>query len=193
MRIGVVGDTHNQMTNVDTIVELFRAARIERLIHTGDITQPSVLERFARLDVPLVGVFGNNDDSERERLAREAARLGMDLADPPRTIEWAGRRILVVHDPEASHHAHPDGGSAGSAAALDVRANGADRLAGHPAPIDRDPSHDLVLHGHTHRHRLERRGGTLIFNPGECAGFLAGGNAVGLVDLVSLEAELLRF
>lgn len=189
MRIGVVGDTHNQMTNVETIVELFRSARIERLIHTGDITQPGVLERFARLDVPLLGVFGNNDQADRERLAAEATRLGMDLGDPPRTIEWAGRRILVVHDPEESHHAHPNGASGDTSDGSGISAGWRDQ----PPRIDRDPSHDLVLHGHTHRHRLERRGGTLIFNPGECAGFMSGRNAVGLVDLVSLEAELLRF
>jgi putative phosphoesterase len=162
MRIGVVGDTHNQMTNVDRIVELFSEARIERIVHTGDITQPTVLERFARLDVPLHGVFGNNDQPERERLAIHATRFGMDLMDPPRTIEWAGRRILVLHDPEAT-----------------------------PLPMGGDL--DLVLHGHTHRHRLERQGSTMIFNPGECAGFMSGRNAVGVVDLAKLDAELLQF
>jgi hypothetical protein len=33
----------------------------------------------------------------------------------------------------------------------------------------------------------------LIFNPGECAGFLKGHNAVGLVDLARLRAEVLLF
>lgn len=162
MRIGVVGDTHNQLGNVNRIVELFRAASVERVIHTGDITQPKVLECFAGLDIPLVGVFGNNDLPERARLSEEAARLGMDLLDPPRSVEWAGRRILVVHDPD------------------DFR------------PADHE-NLDLVLHGHTHRHRHERAGETLIFNPGECAGFLAGRNSVGVVDLLDLKAEVLKF
>jgi predicted phosphodiesterase len=54
-------------------------------------------------------------------------------------------------------------------------------------------AHDLVLHGHTHRLALSRRGGSLLFNPGECAGMLDGHNAVGVVDLAKLEVELLRF
>jgi uncharacterized protein len=54
-------------------------------------------------------------------------------------------------------------------------------------------AHDLVLHGHNHRLVLERRGRTLLFNPGECAGMLDGHNAVGIVDLAKLEVELLRF
>ncbi len=162
MRIGVVGDTHDRMPNVERIVALFREARIDRIVHTGDITQPQVLSRFASLQVPFLGVFGNNDRAERQSLELEALRLGLDLSPPPRSFDWAGRRILVVHDPSEA-----------------------------PDPLPPDLS--LLLHGHTHRHRLERQGETLIFNPGECAGLREGGNAVGLVDLISLEANLLRF
>jgi len=162
MRIGVVGDTHNRMPNVERIVELFRAENVERIIHTGDITQPKVLEHFATLEIPFLGVYGNNDHGERRQLEDEAERYGMDLADPPRVINWAGRRIMVVHDPEE-------------------------------APENLSPDLDLILHGHTHRHRHERRGRTLIFNPGECAGLREGANAVGLIDLISLETRLIKF
>ena len=162
MRIGVVGDTHDRTDNVERIVALFHEAQVERVVHTGDITRPETLERFARLDVPLLGVFGNNDQAERIRLEEEAGRFGMDFAPPPRTFRWAGRRILVVHDPEE-------------------------------APAALPTEIDLLLHGHTHRHRHEVSGDTLIFNPGECAGFLTGHNAIGVVDLVSLEARRLRF
>ena len=44
-----------------------------------------------------------------------------------------------------------------------------------------------------HRLTLETRAGVLVFNPGECAGQLGGHNAVGVLDLVSLESELLEF
>ena len=52
---------------------------------------------------------------------------------------------------------------------------------------------DRVLHGHTHRYRLERSATQRIFNPGECAGHVAGYNAVGIVDLATRETEPLRF
>jgi len=51
----------------------------------------------------------------------------------------------------------------------------------------------LALHGHDHRRRIERRGETLIVNPGECAGLLAGHNAVAVVGLAELDVEILRF
>ena len=86
MRIGVVSDTHNHLRNVRRIVELFNAARVDRVVHTGDITQAKTLEVLAGLEAPLVGVFGNND-LERDAL-EAAARAGSasGSAEPPLSI-----------------------------------------------------------------------------------------------------------
>ncbi|MEE4384541.1 MAG: YfcE family phosphodiesterase [Pseudomonadales bacterium] len=162
MRIGIVSDTHNHLANVARIVELFNEAGVERVIHTGDITQAKTLEVFARLEMPLHGVFGNNDAGEREALEAAIDRLGFRFADPPLELAWHGRRLMVVHDP--------------------LEFEGA--LA---------PHHDVALHGHTHRLRIEREGARLTFNPGECAGHMQGLNAVGVLDLATLEPELLKF
>ena len=99
MRIGVVSDTHNHLSNTARIVELFNAARVDRVVHTGDITQAKTLHVLAALDAPLVGVYGNND-LERESLQSACEELGMGFADPPLHLEWEDRRVVVVHDPE---------------------------------------------------------------------------------------------
>jgi hypothetical protein len=161
MRIGIVSDTHNQLRNVARIVELFEAADVERVVHTGDITQAKTLEPFAALARPFHGVYGNND-VERERLGSTSARLGMQLCEPPLHLEWAGRRVTVVHDPK---DLSPE------------------TLAGC----------DVALHGHDHRRTVEHRNGTLVINPGECAGHVAGLNTAGVLDLLTLEIELLEF
>ena len=160
MRIGVVSDTHNNLRNVKRIVALFREAAVEQVVHTGDITQPRTLRALAEVGVPILAVFGNND--EREALLEGAADLCVELADPP--FEWvlASRRVLVAHDPA--------------------------ELAGAVAD-----EHAVVLHGHTHQRVIERGDGRLVFNPGECAGHLAGRQTVGIVDLATLEPELLHF
>jgi len=98
MRIGVVSDTHNNLKNVSRIVELFNAAGVERVVHTGDITQAKTLEVLARLHAPLVGVYGNNDQ-ERQSLDEAALRCGIELVEPPLELCWGRRRIVVVHDP----------------------------------------------------------------------------------------------
>ncbi len=162
MRIGVVSDTHNNLANVAKIIDLFNAQDVERVIHTGDISQPKTLEAFARLDAPLFGVFGNNDVDERHRLDPVIAQLGFHFVPPPLELTWHGRQIIVVHDP--------------------LEFEGTLR-----------PEHELCLHGHTHRYRLETQNNQTIFNPGECAGHMRGKNAIGVVDLASLSTELLNF
>jgi uncharacterized protein len=159
LRIGVVSDTHNHLPNVRRIVELLNAARVERVVHTGDITQAKTLDVLAGLAMPLHGVFGNNDQ-ERVALDEAIARHGFVFAEGPLHALWAERRVVVVHDPR--------------------------ELAG-------AGDFDVALHGHTHRLTVERDGGRLIFNPGECAGHLKGHNAVGIVDLDTLGVELLKF
>ena len=165
MRIGVVSDTHNNLKNVRRIVELFNAANVERVIHTGDISQAKTLDVLAHLSAQVTGVFGNNDE-ERESLAVAIEAHGMHFVEPPLSLAWHGRNILVVHDPLELEGVHSD-------------------------------KQDLVLHGHTHRQRIETRNlagkKQLIFNPGECAGHMKGYNAVGVVDLETLTPEILNF
>ena len=98
MRIGVVSDTHNNLKNVRRIVEIFNDQAVDRVIHTGDISQAKTLDIFASLNAPLFGVFGNNDQ-EREDLERAIARYGFTFQDPPLLLNWATRAIIVVHDP----------------------------------------------------------------------------------------------
>jgi len=160
MRIGVVSDTHNLLPNVRRIVALFNAAGVERVIHTGDVTQARTVHELAALRAPLIGVYGNND--EREDIAPAAAEHGFAFHEGTLSLTLAERRIVVVHDPRDLDAADEE-------------------------------EHDVALHGHDHRLTVQRTAGRVRFNPGECAGHLPGLNAVGVVDLATLEVELLRF
>lgn len=161
MRIGVVSDTHNNLRNVRRIVEIFNEAAVDRVVHTGDITQAKVLAAMSELEAPLFGVFGNNDQ-ERDSLEASAEEHGHVFVDPPLEVAWHDRRVVVVHEPP-------------QLMTLDVG------------------PYALALHGHTHLRRVERERGQLVFNPGESAGHMKGHNAVGVVDLATLEPEILLF
>lgn len=161
MRIGVVSDTHNQSRNVLEIIRIFNGEEIDHVIHTGDITTAKTLEMFSKLDVPLSGVFGNND-VDVDSLMRVASLYSFKFQQPPLYLDFHDKRIVVVHDPR--------------------------ELSG---SLIRNV--DVALHGHTHLHHIEQRDGLTIFNPGECAGHMKGLNAVGVVDLVSIQTSLLKF
>ena len=52
---------------------------------------------------------------------------------------------------------------------------------------------DFIFHGHTHRYRNEVINETIIFNPGECAGFLKGKNQIGVVDIDNPPPIIINF
>ena len=94
MRIGVVSDTHNHLKNTRRIVELFNEARVERVVHTGDITQAKTLHALAGLEAPLYAVYGNND-LERESLERASRELAVHLVAQPRRCIYRRRQSFV--------------------------------------------------------------------------------------------------
>jgi len=49
---------------------------------------------------------------------------------------------------------------------------------------------DVVVFGHTHRPRIEKRGASLLINPGEAGGWLHGKPTAVLLDPAALAAEL---
>ncbi len=110
---------------------------------------------------PSIGVYGNND-VERPALEEVCTALGPRFVDPPLSLEWTGRRLLVTHDHETLARGATDG-------------------------------FDVLIHGHDHRFASETVAGTLRFNPGECAGHVRGLNSLGILDLVTLETERVRF
>ena len=61
MLIGVVSDTHNNLKNIELIIDLFNDEDVSLVVHTGDIANAKSLDKFSRLKCSLVGVYGNND------------------------------------------------------------------------------------------------------------------------------------
>ena len=65
----------------------------------------------------------------------------------------------------------------------------------HPDRIDEEmiSKCDYIIHGHTHRYRLDKVNECIIFNPGECAGFMKGKNQIGLINLNKSEIKIVNF
>jgi hypothetical protein len=162
MRIGVLSDTHDNLSNIGKAVDVFSKNGVEVILHCGDFCSPFTLALFKPLveqGAAMHAVFGNND-GDRLLLARRGEGL-CTFADGARILELGGRRIAMMHYPDL---------------AADLL------LAG---------TFDLVIHGHDHRARVEG-GDRKLLNPGTCSGYLAGRATVGLVDTDSMAVELVH-
>ena len=163
MILGVVSDTHNHLSNVEKIIDIFNEKNVGKVIHTGDITQAKTLSRFSRLNCPLIGVYGNND-LEEKGLKDIAIQNGFNFRNPPFLLKVSNKKIAIFHEPEDIENF-----------------------------LKKEPSIQLIVHGHTHRYRNEKIGDVKIINPGECAGIIKGKNAVGVLNLEDLNFERIFF
>tara|TARA_S200000501_G_scaffold297299_1_gene283595 strand:- start:1110 stop:1601 length:492 start_codon:yes stop_codon:yes gene_type:complete len=163
MQIGIVSDTHNNLKNIDKIISLFNEERVSAVIHTGDIASARSLEKFSELKCKLVGVYGNNDRNEIG--LKEVAEINNFLfREPPNLLTLDDRNLAIFHEPDLIDDF-----------------------------LMQNENIDVVVHGHTHRYRKEIINGVLFFNPGECAGMKEGRNAIGILNLKSLETKRIFF
>jgi putative phosphoesterase len=89
-------------------------------------------------------------------------RAGGHIRNQPYIFTLRDRKIVVMHE----HHV-------------------VDALA--------DSGHfDLVIYGHTHKADVRKVKNTLVVNPGEVSTYLYGKSTVALVDLETLEAEIVE-
>ena len=163
MKIGVVSDTHNNLKNIEIIINLFNEIKVPIVIHTGDISNANTLEQFSKLNSKLIGVYGNNDRNELG-LEEVAQKNKFQFQDPPRKLSLLDKEIVIFHEPDMI-----------------------DQF------LSENKLIDVVLYGHTHRYENNTKNGVLFFNPGESAGMQIGSNAIGILDLKNMEAKRIFF
>ncbi len=163
MKIGVVSDTHNNLKNIEIIINLFNDIKVPIVIHTGDISNANTLEQFSKLNSKLIGVYGNNDRNE-SGLKEVAERNNFQFQEPPRRLSLLDREIVIFHEPDNIEQF-----------------------------LLENKHTNVVLYGHTHRYENSIKNGVLFFNPGESAGIQKGSNAIGILDLTNLEAKRIFF
>ena len=163
-RIGVVADTHVGEWVAElpqSVLDAF--AGVDLILHAGDITDVSVLDRLAQV-APVFAVQGDHDSAAGIVLPRS------------RVVDVAGARIGLTH------------GRRGrwielTAGALSLLAGRPVLLGFHRALRRRFDAVDAVVFGHLHLPCNRMIGGVLFFSPGavhnaeRVPGFAAGGFA----------------
>jgi len=96
MKVGILSDTHDHRGAAEGALLLFRAEGVGMVLHLGDVCSPAVLAGYLDGEIPLRGVFGNND-YDRDGL-QEAT--GGVFRQGPRVETVGGRKILLAHSYE---------------------------------------------------------------------------------------------
>jgi uncharacterized protein len=95
MRLGILSDTHDELSRTRAAVQMLRDEGAEALIHCGDLASPPIVAACAAL--PFWFVFGNHDADEVPDLQQAALEAGAVCLGWVGEVELDGQLIAVVH------------------------------------------------------------------------------------------------
>lgn len=166
MKIAIVSDSHDNLANIYKMLAFCKKAKIETILHCGDVCSPSALDHLARNFIgQIFYVLGNvhGELEETEEINKKRSNLVFlgDQGDPK--IEGVNLKIGMAHFPEVAKQ------------------------------IAETKKYDFVFHGHTHQPWEETVNNCKVVNPGTLAGmFNKATFAVLDTETKNLELKLLE-
>jgi uncharacterized protein len=164
MLIGAISDTHDNLPLLEKAVQLLNDQKVGLVLHAGDYVAGFVVPRLAKLNCPLIGVFGNNDGDHELLKKRFGETSNCTIHDRFTQVTIEGCRIALLHGHETELLT---------------------------AIVD-SGYYDMVVHGHSHNMGIERKGKTLAINPGELCGYLTGRPSIAILDTGKNEAKIIN-
>jgi putative phosphoesterase len=164
MLIGIISDTHDKLPAVENAINLLNDEKVGLVLHAGDYVAPFVIPKFKALKAKLIGVFGNNDGDHELLKKRFSETENCEIRGRFAEINADGFKIALLHGDETE--------------LLNALIN--------------CECFDAVVHGHAHLTGVQRKGKTMIINPGEACGYLTGKSTIALLDTNKREAKIIE-
>lgn len=144
MKIAVLSDTHDHIENLNKVLDDIKG-KVEAIIFCGDMCAPFTAGILGSAGIPVYACLGNVDEDHIMMQEKGGENIEWTgLAKEYGQVNLGGKKIAFVHYPRI-----------------------AELLAG-------SGDYDAVFHGHTHEARNEKRGETLLLNPGAVCGIQKG-------------------
>ncbi|MEX1113180.1 MAG: metallophosphoesterase family protein [Patescibacteria group bacterium] len=162
MRIGILGDIHDNRANLAKVLSGMQAVRPDLILCLGDLTEPSVLLPITQAfpETPLHLVSGNCDSDESIKCFIDKESLdGVHYHHLTGRLTLDDKRIAFTHKPRH-------------------------------AEVLLQEDFDVICFGHTHEPRLLSKEDTLLVNPGDVQGRFGERPGYAVYDTASGRAEL---
>jgi putative phosphoesterase len=164
MQVGVISDTHDRLTTFRRAIRMFQRLKVGAIFHAGDFVAPFAAKLIAPDAPGMSGLPLHCCYGNNDGEKAGLKKVLPQVIDGPVTVKLAGR-ILVMH-------------------------HFIDWLK--PADI---AAADVIITGHTHEVFNEKKSiagkDKLFLNPGECCGWVTDRCTVALLDLDTLDAQIM--
>ena len=141
MKIAIISDSHDNVTNLEKLIEWLNKNKISILIHAGDLCAPGVLVKTLAPEFKgqIHMISGKvHDDATLEKVASQFSNV--KYYGEKGEIEIENKKIALVHFKEE-----------------------AEKLVA-------ENKYDLVVFGHTHQSEIQKINQTQLVNPGTVGG-----------------------
>ncbi len=162
MKIAIISDTHDNKEAAVKAARIAETKGVSVMLHLGDIIAPFTPKFMLQEFHGRFIAVFGNNDGERPFLVKTVSSLGGEIGPAPKIIELDGRKIIMMHEPFAVES------------------------------IAKSGDFDIVAYGHTHELRNEKIGDTLLLNPGEACGYLTGKKTFMIIDLQTMDVEIVE-
>lgn len=136
MLIGVVSDTHGQVSSTREGIRMLEGFAPAAVIHCGDVGSADIVRLFDAW--PTHFVLGNVDEAIADQIEQAVKEAGQTFHGEFGSLELAGRRIAFLHGHDTARLRRETAAGAW----------------------------DLVCYGHTHAFETHRAERTVVLNPG---------------------------
>lgn len=145
MILGIISDSHDDLTNINRAIDIFLEKNVELIIHAGDIISPPIIQEFKRVTdkgIRFCGILGNND-GEKNGLKEMFNFINGEFLGEEGKIDVDGLKIGIYHGHEIKKK----------------------------NKMINSGKFDVFIYGHSHNRdpkdeKLNIVGKTIIFNPG---------------------------
>ena len=141
MLVAIMSDSHDNIWNLRKALDIVKGRQAGLIIHCGDFIAPFMLKELDSIDIPVHGVFGNND-GDQHMLTKMALTMlnNIQLYGLVGQVNVEGFTIGFTHYVQMGE---------GFVSAGDCQ---------------------LVCFGHSHEHEIRQIRDTTLINPGEVMG-----------------------
>jgi putative phosphoesterase len=161
MKLGILSDSHNNLTNLQAVLKIFRQAGVTRLVHCGDITTPETAAAMG--DFLIIHTLGNGDYASGA-IRQELLNLNpSNFSGLTYKGDVEGIAIAVTH----GHHP------------------------GMVHQLAESGLYRYIFYGHSHRRRDEISGTTRLLNPGALGGLKAEDHSACILDLITGSSQFI--
>ncbi len=95
MNLGIMSDSHDNLTMIRKAVQVFNEKAVDMVIHAGDFVAPFSIAPLDDLKCEYIGVFGNNDGEKFGLSKKSKGRIFF----PPYKLNLNEKKLLVLHEP----------------------------------------------------------------------------------------------